>query len=265
MRAHRPTFRLTSIVAATLPLAVVLAACGSDASSGSSPTTAAAAAAAPGGTAAAVGTSSSSIPSELRDLRYCEVIPSVDGNGSTTTYVYNTLGQNLCPSEKWNQLTEDEVNEAYGSQSAELNGPRHWVLDSLDASGATASGQTFTFGGIEMNLRATLTTPAGQATVGNQLYTPNEVARDTIWVYDAGRKIYKLTDPDGNVYVMQSYSQSADTTLTIKQLDDLADKLTLPAGWSYSTETIDQELQLNSNGLATVVNDNLYNSYQRMG
>jgi hypothetical protein len=37
----------------------------------------------------------------------------------------------------------------------------------------------------------------------------------------------------------------------------------LPEGWTYTSETLTEDLLLNSNGLATVVNDNLYNSYQK--
>ena len=156
------------------------------------------------------------------------------------------------------------VNDEFGSESAQLNGPRHWVIDQLTATGGTTtSGETFTFGGIEMGLRATLTTPAGQPTVGDQFYTPNAVARDTIWTYDAGKEIYTLTAPNGDVYVMQSYSQIQDPTLTIKQLAQLGSKLNLPEGWTYSSQTLTEDLSLNSNGMATVVNDDYYNSYQK--
>jgi hypothetical protein len=49
---------------------------------------------------------------------------------------------------------------------------------------------------------------------------------------------------------------------TIKQLPDLASKLSLPDGWTYETEVLTEPLVMNSNGLATVVNDDFYNSYQ---
>ena len=93
---------------------------------------------------------------------------------------------------------------------------------------------------------------------------PNQVQRDTIFNYDAGTSIFTLADPDGNVYVMQSYSQIADPTLTYRRLPDLGAELDLPTGWTYSTETLTEDLALNSNGLAYVVNDDYYNSYQRM-
>ena len=61
---------------------------------------------------------------------------------------------------------------------------------------------------------------------------------------------------------MQSYAQISDPTLMYKDLFNLATELHLPEGWHYSTQTITQDLELNSNGLATVINDDLGNSYQ---
>ncbi len=199
----------------------------------------------------------------LRDARYCEIIPSVQSGQTVNTYIYNTLGYSDCPAAQWNAITVAEVNQEFGSQTAQLNGPRHWVLDAISGTGSSVSGQTFTFGGLEMGLRGTIQTAAGQPTVGQQFYVPNEVQRDTIWIYLAGQPIFELTAPNGDVYVMQSYAQIVDPTLTYAQLPTLGSKLTLPAGWSYSTETLTTTLQLNSNGLATVINDNFADSYQR--
>src|SRR5262245_21330801 len=57
------------------------------------------------------------VPAELRDVRYCEVLPSVAQGATVLTSVYNTLGYNDCPAGRWAALTEDEVNRAYGSQA----------------------------------------------------------------------------------------------------------------------------------------------------
>ena len=202
--------------------------------------------------------------STIRNQRYCEIIPSVQQGSSVTTYVYNTQGLNLCPAAQWDSLTEDQVNQAYGSQSAKLNGPRYWMVDTLQATGASTSGATFTFGGIEASLRATIVTPVGAPTVGDQFYVPNTVQRQTVYTFDKGKPIYELTDPDGNVSVMQSYAQINDKTLTIDQLPALGRKLSLPAGWHYRTKVLKHSIQLIATGIAYVVNDSLANSYQRM-
>ena len=206
--------------------------------------------------------SGQSVSDELRNVSYCEVIPVTRDGRTLTSWVYNTLGLNDCPQAEWDALTEDEVNEEYGSISAELNGPRYWVIDKLVASGSTDSTETFTFGEIEMTLRAKIETKLREPTVGQQFYTPNEVQRDTTYTYNAGQAVYELTSPEGDVYIMQSYSQIEDKELTIDQLASLGDVLRLPHGWSYSTRTLTEDYELVTNGLAYVINDNLYNSYQ---
>jgi len=74
------------------------------------------------------------------------------------------------------RYAEADVNQEFGSQSAQLNGARHWVLDAISASDESTTGETFTFGGIEMSLRATLTIPARQSTVGQLFYVLNQGA-----------------------------------------------------------------------------------------
>ena len=129
-------------------------------------------------------------PQELSDVRYCEVIPAVTTGDPVISTVYNTLGYNNCPERQWSDLTEDTVNQEYGSQSAQLNGPRHWVIDHAQQPAAPAptdgAASTFTFGGIEMGLRAQLTTAVGAPVVGNQYYVVNTVGRNTVWVYLKG-------------------------------------------------------------------------------
>ncbi len=200
----------------------------------------------------------------LRNQRYCEVIPSVTQGSTVTTYIYNTQGLNLCPAAQWDALTQQEVNQEFGSQSAQLNGPRYWMMDTLDATGSSSTGQTFTFGGIEMSLRGTIVTPVGTPTVGEQFYVPNTVQRQTVYTYQAGQPIYELLDPDKNVYVMQSYSQIVDKNLTVNQLPALGHILSLPAGWRYQERRPAHAIQLITTGIAYVINDNLADSYERM-
>ena len=200
---------------------------------------------------------------ELRDVRYCEIIPVTRKGNKLTAWVYNTLGLNDCPAAEWDALTEEQVNEAYGSVSAKLNGPRYWVIDKLVATGSSTTGERFTFGGIEMELRADIDTELREGTVGEEFYVPNEVQRDTVYTYKAGRPVYELTSPEGDVYIMQSYAQVKDKSLTIDDLASLGSKLSLPEGWKYSTRTLTEDYELVTTGLAYVINDDFYNSYQR--
>jgi len=172
-----------------------------------------------------------------------------------------------CPERQWKDLTEDIVNSEFGSQSSQLNGPRAWVIDQAQQPSAPAPVNgvptTFTFGGIETGIRGQLTTPVGTPLVGDQYYVVNTVRRNTVWIYLKGTLVYQLTDPDGNVYVMQSYSQQLNPALNLQELPTLAQTLSLPAGWRFTTQTLDEQLNLVTGGTAYVVNDNFANSYQK--
>ena len=45
-------------------------------------------------------------------------------------------------------------------------------------------------------------------------YSVNRVDRRAVFTFDAGRPVFELVDPDGRRWVMQTYSQVADKTLT---------------------------------------------------
>jgi hypothetical protein len=227
-------------------------------------TAAAAAIAALLATAGAAGAQDHAEAPEMRDARYCEIIPVVVQGTAVTSSVYNTIGLNDCPADLWSALTEAQVNAEYGSQASKLNGPRHFVMDHSAAAGSSAAGETFTFGGIEAKLVARLVTKLGEPTVGDQYYRPNRVQRETQWTYDRGKLIYKLVDPSGAVYVMQSYAQIVDPNLTIDQLAGLGSRLNLPEGWRFATRRLRHTMTMTAEGQTSVVNDDLLNTYQVM-
>lgn len=209
----------------------------------------------------------------LRDARYCEVIPTVRNGDTITSSVYNSFGHSPCTDAEWDALTEQIVNQQFGSQSAQLNGPRLWVFDNVAQPGDQATdprtyqfagiaGRTFTFGDIETVLRVELPTTADQPVDREQPYTVHEFPRNAVWTYQAGSSVHELTDPDGTNYVMESYSQEIDPTLSWEQLDALGGQLTLPQGWSYSSRPLTEDLVLGNGGTAYLVHDNLDNSYQ---
>lgn len=204
-------------------------------------------------------------PHELRNYRYCEIIPFTLSPGTVTAHVYNTLGWNDCPAAEWDALTEQQVNLEFHSFASSLNGPRFWVIDHLrGADDSAGDAETFTFGGIKMSLRGMVETPIGEPLVGEQFYVPNQVQRETRYTFHRDEQIFQLIDPQGRVYVMQSYAQIYDPGLTYSQLKNLGQKLDLPAGWTFRTRTFDYPTKITANGLAYVVNDDLAGSYQRM-
>lgn len=201
----------------------------------------------------------------LRDKRYCEVLPITRNLVTFTATIYNTIGFNDCPAAQWNAITEEKVNRAYNSVSATLNGPRHWVLDAIEAKAGSdsASSKTWYFGGIRFGMRGTVEQNLIQARELSKPYVIKNVTRHTTWKYAAGTKVFELTAPDGKVYTMQSYAQIVAKNLTYADLDGLATRLKLPAGWRYSVRTLKAPLNNVADGTAYVVQDDLKNSYMR--
>ena len=201
--------------------------------------------------------------SNLRNQRYCEVLVGRRAWLNLEVKVFNTQGLNLCPEAQWKTLTKESIEKSFDASFVLLNGPRYWTMDEIQAAGSTVNDVKETFGGIEMNLRATVQVSLLKQLIGSKQYTPNEVTRTTNFIYRAGSAVYELTSPGGDVYVMQSYSQIVNPVLSMKDLPVLGEQLKLPAGWTYRSRVLDQDLSLIANGVAYVLQDNLSNSYQR--
>lgn len=198
----------------------------------------------------------------LRGVRYCEVLLLTQGDAGFTADVWNTMGMSECPPEEWAKLDAKQIAEERGALVAVLNGPRYWVLDSIDTDLRQGAEET-TFGTIGMFKAATLDLGDDPT---NTPYTEREVARDTVFGFDAGSEVYELVAPDGTTYIMQARSQIVDETLEEADLPTLGDRLELPEGWTYEVRTLDERLEVLSDdrGIATVLQDELQNTYQRI-
>jgi hypothetical protein len=84
-----------------------------------------------------------------------------------------------------------------------------------------------------------------------------------VFEFWSGFESYQLISPDGVVYVMVSMSQIVDPNLTPADLAGLGSRLALPDGWTYQARRRITDLVLNADGEATMLQDELKNSYQR--
>ena len=141
-------------------------------------------------------------PEDIRDFRYCEIIPVFRSGTTFYVEVYNTITLNECPADQWEVLDGDELAEAYDATAVTINGPRYWVINEIAGGGATLEGKIADFGGIEMRMVAVLETRLSEGTVGESFYTDNEVQRTTTYTYYTGAMVYELTSPEGEVYRM---------------------------------------------------------------
>lgn len=191
----------------------------------------------------------------LHGQRYCEVLGSAQRGLNFELDVYNTVGLNQCPEEKWTKLDVQKLKAELGVDRVVLNGPRYWTLDRIE--GLLPDPLVRTFGGIEMRKVA-----VSEAVRPNNPYEPFRVRRDTVLLFLAKRRIYELVDPQNHVFVMQSYS--VQTTLQAEDsLATLGQRLRLPKGWTFRTRVLNADLRVKAvDGSAKVVKDEFANAYQ---
>jgi hypothetical protein len=198
---------------------------------------------------------------DVRGDRYCEILLGHIEGTKIRVDVYNTYPLNDCPAEPWNAIDAAQIEADTGADVVILNGPRHWLMDAFSGS-SVVDPTVVAFGGIDMRLAGVLELAIADVQGGETAYSPRTVARTTTWVYDAGKPVHELVDPEGRVFDMQSYTvQEVDQTLDT--LAVLGEELALPAGWTYRTRVLDAELEVTAvDGVATVVQDDVGNTYQ---
>ncbi|HEX7135605.1 MAG TPA: hypothetical protein VF228_23715 [Iamia sp.] len=201
-------------------------------------------------------------PDGLRGLRYCEVLLLSEDDGSFRADVYNTLGLTDCPQDQWDALDAGAITAERDVTATILNGPRYWTLDEIVQLEERERVES-TFGELPMFLAATV--ELGETLPEQTPYTERHVARQTVFRFDAGTEVHELTAPDGRRYVMQSFSHIFDDSQTLDTLAGLGDHLELPEGWTFASRVLDEQLDvLSADGVATVVQDDLQNTYQRI-
>ena len=95
-------------------------------------------------------------------------------------------------------------------------------------------------------------------------YTERTILRDNQWRWRANRRVYELISDEGAVYMMQAYSQIVDPAQRRDSLAALGDRLELPEGWSFRTRKLERPFVLDAGGAATIIQDELQNTYQRV-
>ncbi|MGZ8814927.1 MAG: hypothetical protein ACXWZI_13315 [Mycobacterium sp.] len=190
-------------------------------------------------------------------MRYGEVLLVRAFESGPEATVYNTFPLNDCPADLWDKLDPTAIAAENDAVAALLNGPRYWLMSGI-AKHDREDLEHKTFGGLEMIRQATVKL----ASMNPAPYQLNRVNRKALFTFDAGREIYELIDPDGRRWVMQTWSQTVDPTLSLADLPGLATRLSLPAGWRYEPRTPTSTLRVDTtNSDASVTQDDLANSY----
>ena len=189
--------------------------------------------------------------SDMRGVRYGEVLAVMSRDEKLQADVYGTQMINDCPAELWETLKADEIAKDMGALFVKLNGPRYWMLDGLGTKVAI----------VEPVMRRIATVDLGD-TPSTVPYQERFVNRGAVFFFDAGSVVYELVNAEGKAYVMQAYCVGVDPTLSQANLGDLAGRLKLPAGWAFRSRILDEEMVVDTTDhVATVVQDELENTY----
>ena len=190
-------------------------------------------------------------------LRYGEVLLVRMGESGPEAAVFNSFPLNDCPAELWNALDAESIAKDNGVVAALLNGPRYWLMSGIEKD-TSAPQRTTSFGGIDMIQQAVVQL----SSMNPAPYSVNKVDRRAIFTFNAGRPVFELVDPDGQHWVMQTWSQTIDKNLSLDDLPGLANRLTLSDGWSYQARTLSNPLRVDTTARdAHVIQDDLANSY----
>jgi hypothetical protein len=192
-----------------------------------------------------------------RGQRYGEVL-LINLDDGIHVEVYNSYMLNECPAEQWEKLDATAIATEFNAAFAVLNGPRYWMMDGIGKVN-NVDPIIREFGGISMRLAATIPM---ERVDDRAPYREVTVNRGAIWFFDAGKPVYELVAPNGNVYVMQACCTGVDPTISLETLAGLGSRLALPEGWEYRERVLDEELRVDTTEqLATVLQDEFENTY----
>ncbi|CAN5559208.1 hypothetical protein BH09VER1_BH09VER1_38580 [soil metagenome] len=199
--------------------------------------------------------------SDLRGVRYGEIIVVKGGPFMFTGQVYNTVGLNDCPESQWKALDPEKIKRDFEARAVFLNGPRYFTMDK---SSLTNPGVVVSFGKLKARHVGDIKLSLFTLLRGRiNPYTEIRVDRDTKYSFEKGEPIYVLISPKKRIYVMQSYSRAVDPNVSLTNLGSLSSMLKLPAGWKYKAGKPTADFIMSTQGDAYVIQDNLKNTYQR--
>jgi hypothetical protein len=155
------------------------------------------------------------------------------------------------------------VKEQYGVLAAFKNGPRLWTLDWIEVD----MGKELDFGGMKARWVNWLDMKGISTKPGEAAYKNITVGRHTKFGFDKGKQVFVLEDPEGNPWVMKSFSLITHPDQKFEELPTLGSRLKLPAGWKFRAPVLDQDLVLtpDKDGVAHITQDDLGNTYDRAG
>jgi haloalkane dehalogenase len=199
---------------------------------------------------------------DMRGYRFCEVgLITGTTKKNAVGNVWNTTGTSDPTPEQFAVLDAETIAKENHAPHAWLNPVRRWMFDELDI---WEVGEDRQFDGLKFTWAAVAGAEAGKTV--QRPFAPGHIYRNNAFTFKKGSEVYLLDAPDGEVFVLQSFTQAFDPSLSKDNLAELGDKLTLPDGWAFRSKVLDRDLRVSthesSEHMAQIVQDNLHNTYQ---
>ena len=106
---------------------------------------------------------------------------------------------------------------------------------------------------------------SGVANLTGSNYRPFPLEGKFYFIWNIGTLAHRLVSPDGDKYLMSSYTVEVAPNLTRDSLVDLATQLSLPPGWTYESYFLDKTITVragpSNNNTITTLFDDLHNNY----
>jgi hypothetical protein len=170
---------------------------------------------------------------DTRDMRYGEIAVFRRAHID----IYNTTGMNDCPAALWDALDLEQLKQEHHAHRVIKNGPHFWMMD----SNGIGVGETVNFGGLEARWVAKMGLLTARKAMHHADYDPFPVEKRQTMVYQAGKPIFELVDPEGRGYVLQARNEK----WPIDSLETLGEHMEkLLEGWKYGTRTVTEDLVL---------------------
>jgi hypothetical protein len=160
----------------------------------------------------------------VRDLPFCEIEVARGLPPFIRVNFNNTTGASDCPPAALDAIDPKALARKLHADRVVLNPRRHWMMDQVWVCGI---GETRDFEGVKATWMGS--TPLRDfLRAAGKPYAPLETNRASKYLYDKGKPVYLLT-PSGAkaVYVMQSYTDHFDKSLTMAKLPQLGGVLKL--------------------------------------
>jgi hypothetical protein len=100
--------------------------------------------------------------------------------------------------------------------------------------------------------------------IASASYTPLVNTAPIHYLYNPGLTVYELISPEGNVYIMSSFTDYYNPKLTLTNLSELGTFLNLPPGWKFRSRVLEGQVKIHATApfyYAEVIYDDFQNFY----